>query len=143
VLELKPASSSTKPGGKDIIPYIESNYSVYADREHRALAGLSMGGGQTHGSAMANLDKFSHIGLFSGGTISTTEITDVAAFKEKVKVVFMSSGRRENPAGLQASHDALEKAGIKSAIYVSPDAQHEWRVWRGSLIQFLPLLFQD
>ncbi|MGO9109070.1 MAG: alpha/beta hydrolase, partial [Thermoguttaceae bacterium] len=101
------------------------------------------GGMQTHNIAMANLDKFSHIGLFSGGTISTTEITDVPVFKEKVKVLFMSCGSKENTAGLQASHDALEEAGIKCAIYVSPDAQHEWRVWRGSLIQFLPLLFQD
>ncbi|MBV8264926.1 MAG: hypothetical protein JO252_01120, partial [Planctomycetaceae bacterium] len=102
-----------------------------------------MGGGQTHRIALANLDKFSHIGLFSGGTISAEEITDPAAFKEKVKVLFMSCGSKENPDRLKASHDALEKAGIKSTIYVSPDAAHEWRVWRGSLIEFAPLLFQD
>jgi enterochelin esterase-like enzyme len=128
---------------KDIMPYAESHCRVLTDRAHRAIAGLSMGGMQTHRIAMANLDKFSHIGLFSGGTISTNEITDVAAFKEKVKALFMSCGSRENPSGLQASHDALEKVGIKSTIYVSPSAGHEWRVWRGSLIRFLPLLFQD
>ena len=107
------------------------------------MAGLSMGGMQTHTITLAHLDKFSHIGLFSGGTISTNEITDAAAFKENVKVLFMSCGSKENPARLQASHDALEQAGIRSTIFVSPDAQHEWRVWRASLIQFAPLLFQD
>jgi len=127
----------------DVMPYAESHYRVLTDPAHRAMAGLSMGGMQTHNIAMANLDKFSHIGLFSGGTLSMSEIPDPAAFKEKVKVVFMSCGSRENPNGLQTSHDALEKAGIKSTIYVSPNAQHEWRVWRGSLIQFAPLLFQD
>ena len=60
-----------------------------------------------------------------------------------MKVVFMSCGSKENPGGLKTSHDDLEKAGIKSTTYVYPNAQHEWRVWRGSLIQFAPLLFQE
>ncbi len=128
---------------KDIMPYAESHYRVLTDRAHRAIAGLSMGGMQTHRIAMANLDKFSHIALFSGGTIGAEEITDPAAFQEKVKVLFMSCGSKENPGGLQTSHDALEKVGIKSTIFVQPDAAHEWRVWRASLIQFAPLLFQD
>jgi enterochelin esterase-like enzyme len=128
---------------KDIMPYAESHYRVFTDRPHRAMAGLSMGGMQTHTITMANLDKFSYIGLFSGGTISTNEITDPAAFKQNVKALFMSCGSRENTAGQQASHDALEQIGIKSTIFVQPDAQHEWRVWRASLIQFAPLLFQE
>lgn len=127
----------------DIMPYAETHYRVFTDQPHRAMAGLSMGGMQTHSIAMANLDKFSHIGLFSGSTISATEITDANAFKEKVKALFMSCGSKESPAGLQTSHDALEKIGIKSTTFVQPDAQHEWRVWRASLIQFLPLLFQN
>ena len=127
----------------ELIPYIDANYRTIADQAHRAMAGLSMGGMQTHSIAMANLDKFSHIGLFSGSTISASEITDVAGFKEKVKALFMSCGSKENTTGLQASHDELEKIGIKSTTFVQPDAQHEWRVWRASLIQFLPLLFQD
>ena len=126
----------------DIMPYAETHYRVFTDRSHRAMAGLSMGGMATHRITMANLDKFSYIGLFSGSTISTDEITDVAAFRKQVKVLFMSCGSKENPAGLQASHDALEKSGINSTIYVKPEAQHEWRVWRESLIQFAPLLFR-
>ncbi len=139
----QPTDEFSKDFLNDVMPYAESHYRVRTDPAHRAMAGLSMGGMQTHNIAMANLDKFSHIGLFSGSTLSMSEIPDPAAFKEKVKVVFMSCGSKENPNGLQTSHDALEAAGIKSTIYVSPNAQHEWRVWRGSLIQFAPLLFQD
>ena len=59
------------------------------------MAGLSMGGMQTRQITLANLDKFSHIGIFSGGSIAPTNITDMAAFKQKVKVVFVSYGSRE------------------------------------------------
>ena len=93
---------------EDIIPYIESHYSVYTDREHRALAGLSMGGMQTRRISLANLDKFSHIGIFSGGTLSPQDITDMDAFKQKVKIVFMSFGSREG--GAAASQDCLRRS---------------------------------
>ena len=59
------------------------------------MAGLSMGGMQTRQITLANLDKFSHIGIFSGGSIAPDDITDTAAFKQKVKVVFVSYGSRE------------------------------------------------
>jgi S-formylglutathione hydrolase FrmB len=107
------------------------------------MAGLSMGGMQTHMVTMAHLDKFSHIGLFSGGSIATNEITDTAAFKKKVKVLFASCGGKERPAALQASHDALDQMGIKNTIYVSPETAHEWQTWRRSLYQYAPLLFQN
>ena len=82
----------------DLIPYIDANYRTLADQPHRAMAGLSMGGMQTRVITMANLDKFSHIGIFSGGSIAPTDITDMAAFKEKVKLVFVSYGSREKGA---------------------------------------------
>ena len=80
---------------KDIIPYIESHYSVYTDAKHRALAGLSMGGMQTVSIAPANIDKFSYIGIFSGGSIDPNEISDMAAFKKQVKLVYVSYGSIE------------------------------------------------
>ena len=92
---------------------------------------------------MANLDKFSHIGLFSGGSIATNEITDMAAFKQKVKVVFASCGSQERPAALQANHEALDQIGVKNTVYVSPGTAHEWQTWRRSLHEFAPLLFKD
>ncbi len=127
----------------DIMPYVENHYRVFMDRPNRAMAGLSMGGMTTHRIAMAHLDKFSHIGLFSGSTILSSEITDVPAFQKNVKALFMSCGDRENPEGLKESQDDLANIGVESTIFVLPDADHEWRVWRASLIEFLPMLFND
>jgi len=82
---------------KDIIPYIESHYSVYTDAQHRALAGLSMGGMQTRliTATLGNFDKFPYIGIFSGGSIAPTDVNDMDAFKKQVKLVFVSYGSRE------------------------------------------------
>jgi enterochelin esterase family protein len=83
----------------DLIPYVDANYRTIADQPHRAMAGLSMGGMQTHTITLAHLDTFSHIGMFSGGSITTNEITDLPAFKQKVKLVFISYGSRELDSG--------------------------------------------
>jgi enterochelin esterase-like enzyme len=135
----------------DLIPYMDSTYRTLADQPHRAMAGLSMGGMQTRTITLANLDKFSHIGIFSGGSIAPTNITDMAAFKQKVKLVFVSYGSREvdspNRRGFggdpKANTEALKEAGINSHYYVSPLTAHEWQSWRRSLYQFAQLLFQD
>jgi len=127
----------------DLIPFIDANYRTLADQPHRAMAGLSMGGMQTRQITLANLDKFSHIGIFSGGSIAPSNITDMPAFKEKVKVVFVSYGSRENGAAGKTNVEALQQAGIKSVFYESPNTGHEWQTWRRSLHEFAPLLFQD
>jgi enterochelin esterase-like enzyme len=132
---------------EELIPYIDSNYRTLADQPHRAMAGLSMGGMQTRQITLANLDKFSHIGMFSGGSIAPNDpaLADPAAFKQKVKVLFVSYGSREagGAATAKANHAALEKLGIRSVYYESPDTAHEWQTWRRSLYQFAPLLFQQ
>ena len=128
---------------EDLIPYVDGHYRTLADQPHRAMAGLSMGGMQTHSIALANLDKFSHIGIFSGGSIATNEIADLDAFKQQVKLVFISYGGRENDGAGRASVEALKQAGINSVFYESPDTAHEWQSWRRSLYQFAPLLFRD
>ena len=110
----------------DLIPFIDANYRTLADQPHRAMAGLSMGGMQTRSITLANLDKFSHIGIFSGGSIAPSNITDMAAFKEKVKVVFVSYGSRENGAAGKANVEALQQAGIKSVYLRIPNTAHEW-----------------
>jgi enterochelin esterase family protein len=139
----------------DLIPWVDSTYRTMADQPHRAMAGLSMGGMQTRTITLANLDKFSHIGVFSGGSIALTNITDITAFKQKVKLVFVSYGSREvDPAnarsggrgpfgGDPANTEALKQAGVNSHYYVSPETAHEWQSWRRSLYQFAPLLFQE
>jgi enterochelin esterase-like enzyme len=70
---------------EDVIPFVDANFRTIADQPHRALAGLSMGGMQTRSIAPAHLDTFSHIGIFSGGSIATNEIADMTAFKQQVK----------------------------------------------------------
>ena len=80
---------------KDIIPMVEKNYRVVADAEHRAMAGLSMGGMQTHGITLNNPTTFSYVGIFSGGTIGADELTDIPDFKKTNKVLFMSAGGKE------------------------------------------------
>ena len=106
------------------------------------MAGLSMGGMQTRTITMAHLDTISHIGIFSGGSIAAADIPDMAAFKKKVKVVFVSYGSRENGAAGKANVEALKQAGVNSVFYESPETAHEWLSWRRSLYQFAPLLFQ-
>jgi enterochelin esterase-like enzyme len=130
---------------EELIPFIDSNYRTLFDQPHRAMAGLSMGGAQTRQITLANLDKFSHIGLFSGGSIvaDTPALADAAAFRQKVKVLFVSYGSKENTAAAKANHEALEKMGIKNTYYESPNTAHEWQSWRRSLYRFAPLLFQE
>ena len=127
----------------ELIPYIDANFRTLSDQPHRGMAGLSMGGMETKMITLKNLDKFSHIGLFSGGVITPADVENTPGFKEKVKVVFCSCGSRENPGNINSNHEALNKAGIKNAAYVSPQTAHEFLTWRRSLREFAPLLFKD
>jgi hypothetical protein len=109
-----------------------------------------MGGMETRQITLANLDKFSHIGLFSGGSISLNDVNNTPGFKEKVKLVFVSYGSRElggdrgrRGGDPKANADALNQAGVNSVFYVSPDTAHEFLSWRRSLREFAPLLFKD
>lgn len=124
----------------DLIPFIDGNFRTFTDGNNRAMAGLSMGTFVTRVVALANLDKFAYIGIFSGGTIAPADISD----KSKVKLVFMSFGSRERGSdGLKAAADTLQQAGINAVSYVSPLTAHEWQSWRRSLREFAPLLFNN
>ena len=127
----------------DVIPFVDANFRTLTDQPHRALAGLSMGGMQTHSISLKHLDTFSYIGIFSGGSISTNEIKDLDAFKQKIKLVFVSYGSRENGAAGKANVAELKAAGVNSAFYESPNTAHEWQTWRRSLHEFAPLLFKE
>ncbi len=126
----------------DLVPFIDANFRTLTDQPNRAMAGLSMGGMQTRVVTMGHLDMFSHIGIFSGGSIAPADIKDMDAFKKNVKVVFVSYGSRENGAPGKAAVEALKQAGVNSVFYESPETAHEWQSWRRSLYQFAPLLFQ-
>ena len=126
---------------KDIIPMVEKNYRVIADTDHRALAGLSMGGMQTHMITLANPTKFAYVGMFSGGTFRTEELQDAKDFKKTNKVLFMSRGGKE-PMGVDKAAEDLKALGINAHGYISPETAHEWQTWRRSLYQFAQLLFK-
>jgi enterochelin esterase-like enzyme len=126
----------------DLIPMIERTYRALPGAANRAMAGLSMGGMQTHNTTMANLDKFAYIGLFSGGNIPMSEIKDPAAFKKQVKAVFFGNGQLENSAASIAAVADLKKAGINAFFYESPRTAHEFQTWRRCLHEFAPLLFK-
>jgi enterochelin esterase-like enzyme len=134
----------------ELIPYIDSNFRTLADQPHRALAGLSMGGMETRWIGLENLDVFSHLGIFSGGSISLDDFNNADGFRDKVKLVFVSYGSRELDGGRagrggnpEADVDALKADGINSVFYVSPDTAHEFLSWRRSLREIAPLLFLD
>jgi len=142
---------------KEIIPMIDDTYRTVADREHRAMAGLSMGANQTIQITMNNLDKFSYIGAFSGtsnfpgtaeldpATFSNGKFKDGEALNKQIKLFWLGLGTKEPnpfPGSVGAFRDMLHKVGIKYVFYESPGTAHEWLTWRRDLFQFAPLLFK-
>ena len=125
----------------DIIPMVEKEYRVIADAQHRAMAGLSMGGGQTRRITLANPTTFAYVGMFSGGVMSVEDIQGAEGFQKTNKVVFMSSGSKENPRVMEAAA-SLKEIGVNAVGYVSEGTAHEWHTWRRSLYQFAQLLFK-
>jgi enterochelin esterase-like enzyme len=137
---------------EDIIPMIDASYRTLADQQHRAMAGLSMGGMQTRAITLANPDVFSYIGIFSGGSISMEDVNNSPGFKENVKLVFVSFGSRElenrRPGGPfggdpKVNTDSLKAAGMNTHFYISPQTAHEWQTWRRSLHEFAQLVFKN
>jgi len=136
----------------DLIPMVERTYRAAPGRENRAMAGLSMGGAQTFGTALSNLDKFAYIGGFSGSgggrggfdpkTSNGGVFADAAAFNKKVKVLFLGIGSAEGP-GTKTFSEQLTQAGIKNIYYQSPGTAHEWLTWRRCFKEFAPLLFRQ
>ena len=122
----------------ELIPYVDANFSTLADKSNRAMAGLSMGGMETHAITLARPEIFSYYALLSGGTFAPAEIKD----KSQVKLIFMSCGSRENPDGVKKATVALNDAGIKAVSFVSENTAHEFLTWRRSLLELAPLLFQ-
>jgi enterochelin esterase-like enzyme len=128
----------------ELIPYVDANFRTLADQPHRGMAGLSMGGMETHSITLKHLDVFSHIGLFSGGVISPADVTNTPWFQgeSQSRVLQLRQPREPRPASW-SNHEALEAIGVKNTAYVSPDTAHEFLTWRRSLHEFAPLLFRS
>ena len=142
---------------KEIIPLIDITYRTISDREHRAMAGLSMGANQTIQITMNNLDKFSYIAGFSGtsnfprtdtidpATFMNGKFKDGDALNKQIKLLWLGLGTKEPnpfPGSVAAFRTMLEKQGIKYTYYESQGTAHEWLTWRRDLDQFASLLFK-
>lgn len=135
----------------DLIPMVEQTFRAAPGRENRAMAGLSMGGAQTFGTALAHLDTFAYLGGFSGSsggrggfdpkTSNGGVFADAAAFNKKVKVLFLGIGSAEG-TGTKTFSEQLTQAGIKNIYYESPGTAHEWLTWRRCFREFAPRLFR-
>jgi enterochelin esterase-like enzyme len=130
----------------DVIPTIESRYSVQADREHRALAGLSMGGGQSLNFGLAHLDTFSWIGGFSSApnTKAPEElIPDPTKTKEQLKLLWLSCGNKDGLIRIsQRTQRFLKEKGIPHLWNVDSHG-HDPTHWRNNLYHFAQLIFND
>ena len=122
----------------ELIPYIDSNFRTQADKKHRAMAGLSMGGFETKLITLRRPEVFNYYGLLSGGTYAPDDIKD----KKQVESIFISCGSKENPDGVTKAVNDLKAAGFKATSFVSPDTAHEFLTWRRSLYHMAQLLFK-
>lgn len=135
---------------KELIPYVDANYRTLADRKHRAMAGLSAGGGATFNVGLKHTELFSQFGFFSAGETALPNAIDrypmfasAKAAAGKFDVLWMSFGNQDpNHIPTEAFDAALTKNGIKH-VYVTRDGGHVWPVWRWSLAEFAPLLFRN
>jgi enterochelin esterase family protein len=154
------SGAATPPGAKpsafaddlldQIIPTVEKTFRVSAKPDDRALAGLSMGGGQTVSIGFTHLDKFHSIGVFSAGANGNNDpvkqfpdlLADPAATNRKMKVIWICAGDKDFAlAGAQNLDKILTEHNVKHS-FTTTAGVHEWKVWRYSLDEFAPLLFR-
>jgi enterochelin esterase-like enzyme len=128
----------------DVIPSIDARYTTLADREHRALAGLSMGGGQALNFGLSHLDQFAWVGAFSPAPDTKPPdqlIADPAAAKAQLKLLWLSAGDRDGLISIaQGVHAWLKANGIPHIWHVDDNA-HDTPEWRSSFYHFAPLVF--
>ena len=134
----------------DIIPFIESHYSVYTDRKHRALAGLSMGGGQSLNIGLSHINTFAYVGGFSsapntnefGGLSETRLVPDLAAAKKKLKVLWLACGSKDGLFSVsQRVHQNFKKEEIPHVWNVDSNA-HDDTEWANNLYLFMQHIFK-
>ena len=122
----------------ELIPYIDSHFKTKADKAHRAMAGLSMGGMETHTITLARPEVFGYYGLLSGGTYTPEELQGI----KDIKGIFMGCGSKEGPDNIRNAAAALQAAGYNAKGYVSEGTAHEFQTWRRCLYEMAPMLFK-
>ncbi len=128
----------------DVIPAIESRYSTHTDREHRALAGLSMGGGQSLNFGLGNLETFGWVGGFSSApnTKSPAELIPDPEAAKQLKLLWLSCGSKDNLIGIsQGVHAYLKEKEIPHVWHVANHG-HDGPEWKQALYYFVQKVFQ-
>ena len=132
----------------DIMPYVDKHYRTQSGRANRAMAGLSMGGGQTMNIGVPHMDQFGYLGVFSSGVAGETFVEqhkaalENPAFKKGLKLFWIATGKEDN--GLkrtQATVEMFKKYGF-DVVYKESEGGHVWLNWRDYLNEFAPRLFQ-
>lgn len=130
----------------DLVPFIESTYSTYTDRQHRAIAGLSMGGGQSLNFGLGNLDQFAWVGGFSSAPntkMPAELIPDPAKAKAQLNLLFLTCGDKDGLLSFTSrTHDYLVTNQVPHVYHIFPGGFHDFKVWKESLYLFAPLLFK-
>ncbi len=122
----------------ELVPYVDSHFRTIPDRQHRAMAGLSMGGMETRMATLARPEVFGYWGLFSGGIYEPKDLQG----KETPKHIFISCGSKENPDRVKQAVDELKAAGYNATSHVSEGTAHEFLTWRRALKEFASILFK-
>jgi len=131
----------------EIIPMIDSDFRTLTDRDHRAIAGLSMGAGQAVTIGTKHLDQFAYVAGFSGGGSADVQngyngaMRDAQQFNRACKVFYLSMGTKENIDNFRKVNAALDAAGINHVAFEAPGTAHEFQTWRKSLYGFAQLIF--
>lgn len=131
----------------DLIPFIESNYPVYKDRIHRAIAGLSMGGGQSLNFGLTHLDKFAWIGAFSPAPntkSASSLIKNTQSVRDSLAYLWISCGTNDNLLFIsQQFHEYLNQNNISHTYCLINGAGHDWTVWKHGLYYFSQIIFKQ
>src|SRR3954452_20805100 len=129
----------------DLIPYIQKYYPVYTDRDHRAIAGLSIGGGQSLNFGLGNLDKFAWIGGVSSAPNTKTPeqlVPDPEKARQQIKLLWISCGDADGLISFsKRTHDYLVEHNVPHIFYIEPGI-HDFKVWKNSLYMFSQLIFK-
>lgn len=145
---------------RDIMPFVETHYRIRKGREHRAMAGLSMGGGQTLNIGIPNLDKFAYWGVYSSGVFGITgarpggapqgpsfeeqhkTALDDAKLKKGLRLFGFATGKEDFLLETSRATVAMLQKHQFDVVYRETDGAHTWINWRNYLNEFVPQLFQ-
>ncbi len=122
----------------ELVPYVDGHFRTIAKKDSRAMAGLSMGGMETHTITLARPEMFAYYGLLSGGVYTPEEIQD----PKQVKGIFIGCGSKEGPDRIMQAAADLQAAGFNAKGYVSEGTAHEFLTWRRCLYEMAPMLFK-